>query len=79
LQDGEGAALDAYLRAVFGEAVAWFEEYAFLQGTGVAQPAGVVSAPASLAVTRAQANKIHYADVSAMLGKLPPSSLPFAV
>ena len=44
LQDGEGAALDAYLRTVFGEAVAWFEEFAFLQGTGIAQPAGIVGA-----------------------------------
>jgi HK97 family phage major capsid protein len=79
LDDGLGGALNAYLTAVFGEAIAWFEEYAFLQGSGVGQPQGILGAPASLTVSRAQANKIQYADVTGLLAKLPPSSYDSAV
>jgi HK97 family phage major capsid protein len=76
--DGDGAALDAYLFAVFAEAVSWFEDFAFFQGTGAGQPTGILNAGAALSVSRATANLIQYADVSGMLAKLLPSSLNHA-
>ncbi len=75
---GEGSgvrgALDVYLATVFGLAAAWAEDYAFLQGDGVAKPQGIVNSPASATVTRATGNLIQYADVAGMVAKLAPSS-----
>ncbi len=70
----EESALDVYLATVFGLAAAWAEDYAFLQGDGVAKPQGIVNSPASATVTRATGNLIQYADVSGMVAKLAPSS-----
>src|SRR5262249_6613576 len=59
---------------LFAEGIAYYEDYNFLQGTGVGRPQGILSAAAALAVNRANGNQIAYADVSAMIAKLPPSS-----
>jgi HK97 family phage major capsid protein len=67
-------ALDLYLSTVFGLALAWAEDYAHLQGDGVAKPQGLVNSPAAATVTRATANLIQYADVAGMIAKLQPSS-----
>jgi HK97 family phage major capsid protein len=37
--------LEKFLMVLVGRAVAWFEEYAFLQGNGVGKPLGVLNAP----------------------------------
>jgi predicted phage gp36 major capsid-like protein len=37
-----------FLMTLFGKAVAWYEEYAFLQGNGVGKPLGIVNAPATV-------------------------------
>jgi HK97 family phage major capsid protein len=58
----------------FGLALAWAEDYAHLQGDGVAKPQGVVNSPAAATVTRATANLIQYADVAGMIARLQPSS-----
>ena len=50
---GVRGALDVYLSTVFGLAAAWAEDYACLQGDGVAKPQGIVNSPASATVTRA--------------------------
>src|SRR5919109_1097633 len=47
--------LEKFLFTLFGQAIAWFEEYAFLQGNGVGKPIGMLNAPAAIAVTRAGA------------------------
>src|SRR5262249_56197064 len=42
--------LERFLMTLFGKAIAWFEEYAFLQGTGQGKPQGILTAtpPTSL-------------------------------
>jgi HK97 family phage major capsid protein len=74
LDDGDAGALDVYLATVFGLALAWAEDYACLQGDGVAKPQGIVNSPAAATVTRQTGGQIQYADVAGMLAKLQPSS-----
>ena len=73
--------LEKFLFTLFGQAIAWFEEYAFLQGNGVGKPVGMLTAPATIATggnagatARATANQIQFADVAAMFSKLLPAS-----
>jgi HK97 family phage major capsid protein len=67
--------LEKFLYTLFGRAIAWYEEYAFLQGNGTGKPMGVLNAGALAVVNpRANANQIGLADVAKMFGKLLPSS-----
>jgi HK97 family phage major capsid protein len=66
--------LEKFLFTLFGQAIAWFEEYAFLQGNGVGKPVGMLTAPVTLTKTRDNANQISYNDVATMLSKLLPMS-----
>lgn len=62
------------------EAIAFFEDTAFISGTGVGEPLGVRSADAKIAVTATAAgNDIEYADVVNMYTRMLPSSLGRAV
>src|SRR5207248_2094301 len=61
--------------AGFGTAISWFEDLAFLVGSGVGQPEGILNSGATIAVTRGTANSVVFADVAGMLAKLPPGSL----
>jgi HK97 family phage major capsid protein len=73
LQDA-GIGLEKFLLTLFGQAVGWFEEYAFLQGNGVGKPLGVLNSPAAITVNRNTANQVKFVDVATMLSKLLPSS-----
>src|SRR5436305_5347329 len=44
--------LEKFLMTLFARAIAWFEEFAFLQGNGVGKPQGILTAPATIAVSR---------------------------
>lgn len=66
--------LERFLLTLFGKAIAWYEEYAFLQGNGVGKPLGCLNAPAKVAVTRNTASHVYFTDIATMLSKLLPSS-----
>jgi HK97 family phage major capsid protein len=73
--------LEKFLFTLFGQAIAWYEEYAFLQGNGVGKPVGMLTAGAAIPTggnagltARAAANQIQFADVAAMWSKLLPAS-----
>jgi len=69
--------LEKFLFQLFGRAIAWYEEYAFLQGNGVGKPLGVLNANALVKVTRAggaNSSTLVMTDVAKMFGKLLPSS-----
>src|SRR5260370_6350669 len=70
--------LEKFLMTLFAKAVAWYEEYAFLQGNGVGKPLGVLNAPATKTVNRNTAGHFNFPDVSAMLAALLPGSYPRA-
>jgi HK97 family phage major capsid protein len=72
--DDAGDAGAALLLEVFGQAIAWYEDYAFLQGNGVGKPLGVLNAPASYSLTRNLANTIQYTDIVGMHAHLIPAS-----
>jgi HK97 family phage major capsid protein len=71
--------LERFLMVLFGRAVAWYEEYAFLQGNGVGKPRGVLNAPASVTVNRNTSGHFYFPDVAAMLAALLPGSYSRAV
>jgi HK97 family phage major capsid protein len=66
--------LEKFLFTLFGKAVAWYEEYAFLQGNGVGKPLGILNAGATVSVNRNTAGHFYFPDIGAMLAKLLPAS-----
>ncbi len=66
--------LEQFLMMLFAQSIAWFEEYAFLQGNGVGKPQGMLSAPAAIAVTRNAPTSVQFVDVATMWSKLLPMS-----
>jgi HK97 family phage major capsid protein len=78
--------LEKFLMTLFGRAVGWFEEYAFLQGNGVGKPLGVLNAPAAIAgggngsgTARNTAGHFYFQDISWFQSALLPSSYQRAV
>jgi predicted phage gp36 major capsid-like protein len=51
--------LEKFLMTLFGQAIAWFEEYAFLQGNGVGKPQGMLGAACSATVNRNAGNQVQ--------------------
>lgn len=70
--------LEALLIRLFGGAIAWFEDYAFLRGDGVGKPLGVVGGAAGHAksVTRNGAGAFALVDAAKMIGSLLPGWNP---
>lgn len=68
-----------FFREAFGEAAAFYEDDYFINGTGRAQPLGVMNAPALISVTRSANNNVLAADVAAMITRLLPGSHERAV
>lgn len=75
LVDDAVISLSDYLQSStgMGGLIAWMEDYAFLQGTGVGQPMGVITAGATITVNRQQAgpgvDPVTYTDLTEMLEK----------
>lgn len=67
-----GIGLDALLTQLFGQAMVWYKEYAYLQGRGAgsSMPLGILNAPCTLSQTRAQAAHFVLQDAAAMLSHL---------
>lgn len=57
----------------FAGAINWYEDFAFLRGTGAGQPLGVVNAGATISVTRAGAGAVAYADLTDMMENFLPN------
>lgn len=68
-----------FISEIFPEALSFYEDDAFLNGTGVGQPRGVLNADCAVAIDRATSNLITFADVVAMFCRMLPSSLGRAV
>ena len=72
----------AFIDEILPAAIAWFEDTAFLTGTGVGQPLGVLNSPAL--VTQAKetgqaANTIVWQNLIKMYSRMLPASLGSAV
>ena len=78
LVDDAGAGLEALLVALFGGAIAWHEDSAFLRGDGVGKPLGAVgpATGAAVAVTRKTLNRFVLDDAAKMLARFMPGWSP---
>jgi HK97 family phage major capsid protein len=67
-----GIGLDALLTSLFGQAITWYKEYAYLQGKGAgsSMPMGVLNAPATIQVTRSAPNSFRFQDAFSMMSRL---------
>jgi len=80
LREDSAIALEALLKRLFGGAIGWYEDFAFLRGNGVGKPLGVENAPSLITVTRLAAGAdFELADARGMLKRLVPSSHKKAV
>lgn len=65
LQDS-AISLDPLIRGIFRDGLMYYTDEAFLDGTGVGQPQGIITAPGTLVLARNTANHILYEDVKTM-------------
>lgn len=72
VDDAAGAFGDFTARVV-GDGYAWFEDDSWINGTGVGEPQGLISAPCAVAVTRG-GSAPALADLIAMFKALHPAS-----
>jgi len=67
LLDDSAVGLEALLSSIYQQVIAWYEEEAFVNGTGAGQPRGVINAPATFAQARAAAGAVGIVDIINML------------
>lgn len=74
-----GVALEPLLRRMFGDAIAFFEEDAFINGTGAGQPLGFMNSPCLVTVTRAAAGRVYFDDFVGLFCRMLPEARNEAV
>lgn len=73
---------EAFMRTAFPEALAWYEDVAFITGTGAGQPEGFLNANASIEVAKESgqaADTIVWENIVKMYARMLPQSLNRAV
>ncbi len=83
LADSVGS-LDSFIREIFPEALAWYEDDAFINGSGVGMPLGIIDAQNTAAITVAKrsgqaADTIVWENIIDMYSRMLPGSLNRAV
>jgi HK97 family phage major capsid protein len=71
--------LDDWFNAFFPEAVSWFEDVAFISGSGVGEPQGLLNAPCAVRVPVGTDNFIVFNDIAKAFSRMWPRSLSKAV
>lgn len=66
--------LEPFLRRGIAESVAWFEDLAFIRGTGSGQPLGILNAGALVSVTRQNTSRVFAFDIYNMYSRMLPGS-----
>lgn len=72
--DAAGALTDFFTRVV-ALGYSWYEDDAFIGGSGVFGPQGVLNASCAVTVTRAASDTVGASDVAGMVSRLHPASL----
>ncbi len=75
LLEDSAIALEALLTQQFGAAIGWYEDLAFLRGTGVGQPLGIFGSGALVQPFRATVNTVALADLANIMARVYPDSL----
>jgi HK97 family phage major capsid protein len=76
------AALDQWFNEMFPIAIAWFEDVAFIAGSGSGQPQGFLNSPCAItgpARAGGAGAAIQYTDLASLYARLLPNSLNSAV
>jgi HK97 family phage major capsid protein len=71
--------LDRWFNAFFPRAMAWFEDMAFINGNGTAEPQGFLNSPAAVKINSGTDYVVAFADIAAMYSRMWPASLGSAV
>jgi len=74
--------LEVFINEIFPEALAWFEDIAFIRGTGVGEPQGFLNASAAVSVAKETgqvASTIVWENIVKMYSRMLPTSLGRAV
>lgn len=71
--------LDSWFNIFFPKAMAYFEDVAFISGSGVGEPQGFLNAPAAIKLNSATQNVIAFSDIASMFTRMWPPSLRNAV
>ncbi len=69
-----GSEFSTFLNRTLGQALAAAQERAFLTGSGVGQPLGILNSPCRIQVARAGAGAIAYADFVDMIAVFGPNT-----
>jgi HK97 family phage major capsid protein len=69
---------EAFIGQIFPEALAWFEDLAFFNGTGVGEPLGFLRASATVEVSDTATGGL-FESILTMFSRMLPQSLPRAV
>lgn len=78
----DAPAFGAFLDQILPEAIAWYEDLAFLTGTGVGEPLGIFNGSAAIEVSKETgqaADTIVWENIVKMFSRMLPSSLGRAV
>jgi HK97 family phage major capsid protein len=78
----DAPAFSSFFDTIFPRAIAWFEDIAFMVGTGVGEPLGFVNCPASvqIPIQAGQATKtIVWENIIGMYARMLPTALGRAV
>lgn len=75
----DAPALQSWIDSAVPSGLAFYEDDAFFNGTGVGQPLGFFNSPAVVAVTRQTASLIDTIDIYNMYARMLPQSLQNAV
>lgn len=75
----DAPAFGSFLDQILPQAIAFYEDVAFIKGSGVGEPLGVINSDASIEANRGTANTIAFADIVGMYARMLPQSLMSAV
>jgi len=79
LLDDSAIALAPLIRSMFGSAWGWFEDDAFINGTGAGQPMGFLTSNALRPPYRNTVNRVVWEDLREMYANMLPSSHASAI
>jgi HK97 family phage major capsid protein len=74
LQDN-AVGLTSFLQRVLTEVPAWYEDYAFLNGTGVGEPLGVYNSDCKVSVFRNTSSYLYISDFPNLFARALPKSM----
>jgi HK97 family phage major capsid protein len=78
----DAPAFGSFFDTIFPRAIAWFEDIAFMTGTGVGEPLGFINCPASVQVAAQSGQATHtivWENIIGMYARMLPTALGRAV